>query len=284
MKSYFENQFHNLVISFLFFFKGDTNFASLLSMTSTPLTTLTYSSAPPYPPEPIQSLLPHEQYQELQRASNSKVSGLDEKIEKNIKKTQSVGVVGKACGAAGVVWAAAEKTIVGATIAARGTVKAITERQQLTVFQQYFESIITQGAKLLSAHQCSAMHGGNAVHGTLFVTNHSICFVAPSIRDIIPLDDVLSYLPSIALPVNDAQSPPFIVGVPSSLVLPTAVQIFTAKKQIFQFTNFEESNATLNVALKDRSIDRAINYVDHVWRERHAVPIAGVSYCPPHFA
>lgn len=109
--------------------------------------------------------------------------------------------------------------------------------------------------------ECYLVSGGQLHLVTLFATNCGLYFCTPNvattaapseesdaddgIKDRALFTDVASLLPSIFLPQRDETAAPFIQGIPSGVVAPTALQVFTVRlSTVLQFV------ALHNVAVK----------------------------------
>lgn len=118
------------------------------------------------------------------------------------------------------------------------------------------------------------------------------------IRQIIPLASIASIVPSVALPTrgggssnstdcngNGNGAAPYFLPCPADYVVPTALQIFDKDSQkLYQFLQFgsmiDKAGAAVSSLVRGTPLDRALNYLDHAWREAVTVPLQGVDYAP----
>jgi hypothetical protein len=100
--------------------------------------------------------------------------------------------------------------------------------------------------------------------------------------------------------------PPFILPLPSPLVIPTALEIFATNGQLFQFVGFEDTylHTAANIGKAASNAERAIKHFDIAWRSMVTVvnrnarrgssgssalavgneKLENVQYCTPHLA
>ncbi|CAD2220167.1 hypothetical protein AGDE_08208 [Angomonas deanei] len=115
-----------------------------------------------------------------------------------------------------------------------------------------------------------------------------------SIREVIPLGDIVSIQLAVSLPTN-TKNKFFFLPLPDKDVIPNAIQIFvksSSKKtennenqkiKVYQFTKFDSvtskaGNALSEVLRQSTPLDRFYCYLDHAWREKVTVPVEGVPY------
>lgn len=147
-------------------------------------------------------------------------------------------------------------------------------------FAEHFYSHLGAGGLLLCGTRCSIVSAGVVFSGRLFVSTQAVCFIQRHgggdtsgggglIKEIIPLDDIVSFLPSVSLPVGKQQCP-VIIGVPSSSVVPNALQIYTKPplKQIFQLIVADPDEA-VSLSVHPKALPESL--VQSLQTVRHAV-------------
>lgn len=214
-----------------------------------------------------------------------------------------------------------EKVTNDMTVKAHSQARAISQQQGYDRFMFYFgsELVAGQGEVLLADYSCSAMHNGTKVEGYLFITRNYLCFAAEfnsyltnaaeafkqavakdlrsslkdlqtaaaaprvvGVKQVIPLKNVASVVPSVVLPTV-GNGAPYFLPLPADYVVPSALQVYEKEEhKLFQFLAFDSLTAKAGSALsgivKGSPLDRAYNYLDHAWREAVKVPLDGVDY------
>lgn len=140
--------------------------------------------------------------------------------------------------------------------------QAVKTRQDdfLTAFSRQLELNPTEESSvvMVSCH-CFVVSNGKLDFGTLYVTNCGLYFCAATvqaaananaekaaegvelIKERVLFTDMASFLPSIVLAQKDSSAPPFIQGIPSGVVAPTALQVFTVRQStIVQFVGLHD--------------------------------------------
>ncbi|ESL09865.1 hypothetical protein TRSC58_02410 [Trypanosoma rangeli SC58] len=280
------------------------------------LTTLNYSGPVPRPHPPCMEPTPDEQYRQF---IEQKKMELGER--QHVSSGTTPGAPADPSNAAGLFSSATTSLLSMAHKVARKVERAGTEvtsatesavrqmERQLNVerFKSNFPELSAMGEILLADYDCSAMHAGLRVKGHMQITKNYLCFSAQTssmlvqatnavlkesglwskgdplegIRQVIPLTEIACISLSVVLETVNQQTP-FFMPIPAPNVLPSCLQIYTTKQQLFQFLAFESIAATagavLSEAVKGRAIDRVYNYLDHAWRAATAVPLPGVNY------
>ena len=150
------------------------------------------------------------------------------------------------------------------------------EQDKEQFMEQFYSHTTNGGGQFCCGARCSIVSAGTLHSGWLFLSVQAVCFIQSDgkssthadpvpavdqtvstgrscsggedsshrttsgnnnkIKEIIPLDDIVSILPSVSLPV-EKRTPPVVIGVPSSSVVPNAMQLYTRRPlcQIFQF-------------------------------------------------
>jgi hypothetical protein len=183
----------------------------------------------------------------------------------------------------------------------RSTAKAMAETSDTNSFVEHFRTVAHSGARLINTYACVAMHDATCCRGKLFVTTHSLCFVgseagaAPAwIKEVVPLESVAGWLPSLALPSSAPGGAPFFMGVVNDVVLANALQVFTHTRHVLQFYDFTSSVTPMALlsslgpaeAMRAGStavMELALRDVAAAWSYRKAVD-GDVPLAAPHFA
>ncbi|ORC85460.1 uncharacterized protein TM35_000352040 [Trypanosoma theileri] len=285
------------------------------------LKTLTYNGPVPRPHPPCTDPTPDEQYrqyteqkmQELEQRQEQQrqmegapASNNDNNNNNNIGAMFSNAAVNFRNMAQQMAFKV-ERASTEVTNVTASRVRQLDRQLSLDRFKNNFPELTAMGEVLLADYSCAAMHAGVRVNGHLHITKNYVCFSAQTtstlaqatntvlkeaglsagdgsptgIRQVIPLTEIASIQLSVALETID-QGPPFFLPIPAPNVLPTSLQLYTTRQQLFQFLDFEsvvaKAGAVLSDAVKGRPIDRAYNYLDHAWRDATSVPLPGVTY------
>ncbi|KAG5511622.1 hypothetical protein JKF63_07218 [Porcisia hertigi] len=185
-------------------------------------------------------------------------------------------------------------------------------------FRTHFRELAEQGEVLLADYVCKAMHGGHQVKGHLQITRNYMCFFAETssaiakttdaimdafaaarqaasanasaqqeqqqrlvgIKQVVPLSCIASIQPSVVLETVAGQAPFFMLS-PAPTVSPTALQVYTTDKKIYQFLKFDSLMSRATGALSDvkgTALDGAYCYLDRAWRDAVTVPLSNVEY------
>ncbi|KAH9601323.1 GRAM domain [Trypanosoma melophagium] len=287
---------------------------------STVLKTLTYTGPVPKPHPPCTDPTPDEQYrqyteqkmqelqqrQEQQRAMEGAPADSNNNNNNNFGSMISNAAVNFRTLAQQMAFKV-ERASTEVTNVTANRVRQLDRQLSLDRFKNNFPELSAMGEVLLADYSCAAMHAGVRVNGHMHITKNYLCFSAQTtstlakatstvlreaglpagtesstdIRQVIPLTEIASIQLSVALDTVD-QGPPFFLPIPAPNVLPTSLQLYTTRQQLFQFLDFEsvvaKAGAVLSDAVKGRPIDRAYNYLDHAWRDATNVPLPGVTY------
>lgn len=249
-----------------------------------PVMTLRYNGGAPPPHPPCLDPTPDEEYQNhvANKAEQQQQRELARQQNNEEQEKQGKGGFGfklgkLASGVAGAVGKAAENLHGGVEDKVRSSVaKSNNDR-----FNHNFPELVAAGETLITDYKCRVLSQGQSVYGHFIVSTHYLCFTADTIRDIIPLNEIVSIQRSVSLETVD-NGPPFVLPIPAPHVLPDTLQIFTIKQQVFQFLSFESTAAkvggAMTTSLKGKPVDRAYNFLDHAWRRATQVPVPGANY------
>lgn len=188
----------------------------------------------------------------------------------------------------------AQKNFSAMSTEAEAQLRDLQMKMSAKVFQMSFKELADSGEVFIASFPCSAIHAEGCVDGTVIVTRNYICFCSSSsnvfnsakdavlsridvgvnptkvISTIIPLNNVVSIVPSLALDTK-AGPPFFITSLPSLNVLPSALEVYDSENNRFQFFNFNgvgpRMESILYQHIKGTPIQFAYNYMDHAWRE-----------------
>jgi hypothetical protein len=124
--------------------------------------------------------------------------------------------------------------------------QSMLSRELEAFMENFYSHSAGLGGQLLCGTRCKVVSAGVLVPVQLFLSSQAVCLMQTAeasgstrltdrLKEVIALDDIVSLLPSVSLPVAD-KSPPVVIGVPSSTVVPNALQIYTGLplRQIFQ--------------------------------------------------
>lgn len=158
---------------------------------------------------------------------------------------------------------------------------------------------------LAAAYTCQVLSGGRPCAGDLFLTNRHLCFAqhapggvagslgllgaAPPFRVFMQWDDVLSVRPTLALrtDASEGDDRPFIHPLPSPLVRPSCVQVFTRAGTIVELLGFggigTSAAEQLTFSCPGDALERCYKFIDALWRAAAAaaartIPDPGVDW------
>jgi hypothetical protein len=173
------------------------------------------------------------------------------------------GVFNKLNAMATTVAAQAEKAVTQTVTSAKKGGQALADEHATKRFQAAFPTLAGNEA-LLGDYSCKALNNGGAPSytGYLQITDRHVCFVGDNrLNFFFPLTDILSIQKAVALP-TEKNNLPFVLPIPHSTVIPTAMQIYTRQNHLHQFASFS-------------NIADALNWLDHAWRAAANVPAGG---------
>ncbi|RHW70542.1 GRAM domain containing protein [Trypanosoma brucei equiperdum] len=277
---------------------------------------LIFNGPVPKPHPPCTDPTPDEQYRMASEEQLKKMEKKDQKAPPSEEqpapeggtkgsKMSSLfsGATRNICSIAHQVSSTVERAAVKASNATGNKMREINERMNHSWFKENFPHLRAQGETLVADYPCSAIHGPGYVHGRVYITANNLCFSTgtsstfqrtkdvlkaaafsgdgnePIIRQIIPLADIASIQLSVHLETVN-KGPPYFMLLPAEVVIPTCLQVFTRRQQVFQFFSFGNRDKTdsLSDTLKGKPVEQAYNYIDHVWRAATTVPLPGVQY------
>lgn len=251
-----------------------------------PVVTLRYQGGPPPPHPPCTEPTPEEEYQMHEAQRQQALAQKDMALEATERAPAPPASTGggaffKLTKLATTVAHVVEKTASNVHATGEAKVRALVHQQNQERFERNFPELVQAGDQLITDFTCKVMSQGVKVSGNVQLTNRHLCFVADTVKDVIPLQEIASIQRSIALETVD-NGPPFIMPVPAPHVIPDTLQLFTTKQQVYQFLNFEstagKAGQVLTSTVKGRPIDRCYNFIDHAWRAAVPVPVPGVQY------
>eukprot|EP01059_Diplonema_ambulator_P006323 TRINITY_DN1605_c0_g1_i1.p1 TRINITY_DN1605_c0_g1~~TRINITY_DN1605_c0_g1_i1.p1 ORF type:complete len:284 (+),score=75.70 TRINITY_DN1605_c0_g1_i1:68-853(+) len=248
------------------------------------LIVLKYTGPPPRPAPAVEEPTPDEYYEhavEEQKARSAQAQAEATKTQEEASKNKSM--LGKLGGYTKSTLTqlgdAADKVHQSIESSARGQLISRHIQQFNTEFPQLAES-----SKYICAYGCKVMHSGQKIEGTAFVCSTAVAFTSKlGIRDTIPLNEIASVIPSVALPTSRAlngkeDSPPYILPLPHPSVQGNCLQLFTTDSRIFQFLEFDETlvavSKQVTSTVTGTAYDRFYNFLDHAWRAFVQVPLA----------
>ena len=249
-----------------------------------PVMTLRYNGGPPPPHPPCMDPTPDEEYQQhvayKAEAQQQRELARQQNLETEEKSGKGGGFFKIAKLASGVA-SAVGQTASNLHAGAEDKVRAKNAHGNADRFAHNFPELVSAGETLVCDFKCRVLSQGQSVYGHFQVSNHYLCFTGDTIRDIIPLNEIVSVQRSVALDTLD-NGPPFILPIPAPHVQPDTLQVFTAKQQVFQFLSFESTiakvGASMTSSIKGKPVDRAYNFLDHTWRRTAQVPSPNVQY------
>lgn len=283
------------------------------------ISALTYTGPVPKPHPPCTDPTPDEQYRrykeqkshELQeREQKQQLEGerasMDARVSHNSANLLS-NVATNVRNFASKVALKVERAGTEVTSATESKVRQLGRHISTDRFASSFPELAAMGEVLLADYPCAVMHAKQKLKGNVYITKNYLCFSARflsgfvqatsavlrevgfsssdqspiGVCQVIPLTDIASIVLSVTLETLD-QGPPFFMPLPAPEVVPSSLQIYTKKRQLFQFFDFEYTNATAGGVFgetgKGRPIDHVYNYLDHVWRASVEVPLSDVNY------
>ena len=194
---------------------------------------------------------------------------------------KSKGAFSKLVKVAQKVGTAVEHTAVSLTSKGEASMRGFVEKRDQERFTINFPDIAALGESVVCDYSAKVMHQGQKVGGTFQVTRRFLLFYSDTLREVIPLNEIASIQRSVALETVD-NGPPFIMPIPAPHVIADTLQIFTTKQQVFQFMHFDtlagKAGQALTTSVRGKPIDRAYNFLDHMWRGCVQVPLPGYQY------
>jgi len=137
-------------------------------------------------------------------------------------------------------------------------------------FNEAFPDLIDE--ELLGDFVCAVLSNKSAVNGHVQITRASLCFAGSGMKFSMKLAEIVSVQRAVSLPTRDNASP-CIVPVPTQLVIPSALQIYSFNDELHQFLNFGGALQSSVQCLED-----AYTILDHAWREAAPVPNPSYTY------
>lgn len=246
-----------------------------------PIVTLRYSGPPPQPHPPCLEPTPDEDYARAEQQRQAMIAQKEQQAREKEAQPASGGMFGKLGKIASSVATSVEKAGMDLSSKGEAAIRNMERQKNVDRFTQGFPELVVAGDNLITDYACKVMHQGMQISGNLQITNRHLLFISTGLREIIPLNEIVSVQLSVALETID-NGPPFIMTIPAPNVLADTLQIFTVRQQLFQFLSFQSvvggAGAVMTTSIKGRAIDRAYNFLDHSWRAAVQVPVPGVAY------
>lgn len=264
------------------------------TMTPVPIVALRMQDSPPYPPPPTRFKSVDEAHLQRQAQRLRESQEASEAMSRGVDDIRGDGntAAQRAKGLWGVLSNSVKKGFVEVQSATSSTTRGAVQHQDLRRFLGLFQYIADQGAEFISMHECRVVHQGVPVGMSVFVTSTHLCFIGNGAKDAIPLNNIVSVIPAVALPTPDFM--PFIMPLPRDDLVPTAIEFYVKlhtpagtageymKYQLFDFhsstvRSIAESNA-IKADVTFRPCVRFLADTDRAWRARVQVPVDGIDY------
>lgn len=238
-------------------------------------------TCPPYPSPAVTAPTPDEVHLLVQAQRAQKAAQFQDQMsqgKEEVKGSAGKGIGARLWGVATVVKAFAQRTLVDAQTSTARSLRDVTINRDLHTFVREFPAIAELGATFMAAYECQVVHQGVPMDGKMFICSSHICFAGSVLCDVIPFTEVAALALSVWLPTKTGT--PFLIGLPSARVKPTAIQVYTTHQLCYQFLGFSSGvlHRAADHSIAMEPIDACYNVLDHTWRSAVTVPLLGVSY------
>lgn len=176
----------------------------------------------------------------------------------------------------GVVRGMTGKVVTAATVSTVRVVHDATSGYDQKSFLEDFGALVGPSALYLHSFAASVVHQGKSVKCTVHISTTHICIDGNGVRDLLPWTEVASVLPSVALPTTTAAS--LYIPVPDPRVKPTALQVFTSRRTVWQFEHVSSLLRHLATQPSHMALTMMYGEMDRAWRAAATVPLPNVSY------